>query len=176
MHIVESHLRLNHPELCEVARSVGVLGTESRSEGVDFTQGHCSQFTLQLTAHRETGPLAEEILRIVNCAFCSAWKFVQVQGGHLKHLACTLAVGSSDKRSVEIDKTLVVEIVVNGKCHSVTDSEHRSEGIGPRTQVGNLPEILQRVALLLKGIHLRVSLSIHLNFRSLNLHSLSASH
>ena len=142
VHIVESHFRLNHPELCEVARSVGVLGTESRSEGVDFTQGHCSQFSLQLTAHRETGPLAEEILRIVNCAFCSAWKFVQVQGCHLKHLACTLAIGSGDERGVEIDETLVVEIVVNGKCHSVTDSEHCSECIGPRTQVCNLPEIL----------------------------------
>ena len=36
----ESHLGLNHPKLCQVARRVGVLGAEGRTEGVYLALCH----------------------------------------------------------------------------------------------------------------------------------------
>ena len=47
--VVEGNLRLNHPELCQVARSVGVFGTECRSESINCAKCGCSKLTLKLS-------------------------------------------------------------------------------------------------------------------------------
>ena len=49
----ESNLWLYHPELCQMARSIGILGTECRTKSIDSTQGCSSGLTLQLTTHRQ---------------------------------------------------------------------------------------------------------------------------
>ena len=49
----ERHLGLYHPELSQVAWSVGVFGTEGGAEGVDGTQGSGTELTLELSAHGE---------------------------------------------------------------------------------------------------------------------------
>ena len=49
----ERHLGLYHPELSQVAWSVGVFGTEGGTEGVDGTQGSGTELTLELSAHGE---------------------------------------------------------------------------------------------------------------------------
>ena len=51
--IHESNLWLNHPELCQVARGVGILCTESRTKGVDGTQCCSTKLTFQLTRYGE---------------------------------------------------------------------------------------------------------------------------
>ena len=48
--VVEGHLRLDHPELGQVARGVGVLGAEGRAEGVDLAQGAGEDLRLELAA------------------------------------------------------------------------------------------------------------------------------
>ena len=60
--VVESHFRLNHPELCQVAGSVGVFGTERRTECVDSAQSSSCQLTFQLTGNSQTCLLTEEII------------------------------------------------------------------------------------------------------------------
>ena len=49
----ERHLGLYHPELSQVAWSIGVFGTEGGAEGVDRTQGSGTELTLELSAHGE---------------------------------------------------------------------------------------------------------------------------
>ena len=53
VHIVvdveECHFRLYHPELGEVARSIGVFGAECRAEGVDTPQSGGTELTFELT-------------------------------------------------------------------------------------------------------------------------------
>src|SRR5574344_415139 len=51
--INESHLRLYHPELCQMARSIGVFRTESRTESIDGAESCSSLFALQLTRYSQ---------------------------------------------------------------------------------------------------------------------------
>ena len=37
--VKEGNLGLYHPELCQVARCIGVLGAERRAEGIDVPEG-----------------------------------------------------------------------------------------------------------------------------------------
>ena len=60
--VVEGHLRLDHPELGQVAGGVGVLGAEGRAEGVDLAQGAGEDLGLELAADRQVRGLAEEVL------------------------------------------------------------------------------------------------------------------
>ena len=90
--IHESDFRLNHPELCQVARGVGVLGTESRAEGVDGSEGCSTQFTFQLTRNGEGSLLAKEVVIVDDTAVLVLLQVVEVLGRHLEHLTCTLTV------------------------------------------------------------------------------------
>ena len=56
------NLRLNHPELCRVARCVRVFGSEGRTEGINIAKRHSERLALQLSAYRERGFSAEEVL------------------------------------------------------------------------------------------------------------------
>ena len=53
--VEEGHLRLDHPELGQVARRVGVLGPEGRPERVDLAQRAGEDFRLQLAADGQVG-------------------------------------------------------------------------------------------------------------------------
>ena len=59
--IDECHFRLNHPELCQVARGVGVFSAEGRAECVDGSEGGGSEFPFKLPRHCQCRWLAEEI-------------------------------------------------------------------------------------------------------------------
>ena len=47
--VVEGHFRLNHPELGQVAGSVGVLSTEGGSKSINLAQCCGGQFAFELT-------------------------------------------------------------------------------------------------------------------------------
>ena len=60
--ITESHLWLNHPELCSVAACVGVLCAERWTKGVHVTKGHSKVLCLKLTRNSEVRRLTKEVL------------------------------------------------------------------------------------------------------------------
>ena len=60
--VTESHLWLNHPELCSVATSVGVLCAERWAKGVHVTKGHSKVLCLKLTRNGEVRRLTKEVL------------------------------------------------------------------------------------------------------------------
>ena len=88
----KGHLGLNHPELGQVTRRVGVLGTESRPERIDGAQGSGCQLAFQLAGHRQAGLLAKEVVIVDDGAVLVLLQVVEVHRSHLKHLSGALAV------------------------------------------------------------------------------------
>src|ERR1700722_15639062 len=64
----ERDLRLDHPELGEVAAGVRVLGAEGRPEGVDLGQRQAVGLDIELPRHRQESLSAKEILRKIDLA------------------------------------------------------------------------------------------------------------
>ena len=151
--VVEGDLGLDHPELGEVARSVGVLGAESRAEGVDAAQGLAVGLDVELARDGEGGGLAEEVLGVVDRT-AGLGEGLEVEGRDLEHLARALGVGGGDEGRVDVVEAALLEELVDGEGHAVADPGHRAEGIGPGPEVGDLAEELEGVGLLLEGIAL----------------------
>ena len=51
-----------------MARSVGVLGTECRAEGIDASERGGAELSFELTAYGQAGHLSEEVLRVIHLA------------------------------------------------------------------------------------------------------------
>ena len=170
--VVEGYFRLNHPELGEVARRVGVFGAERGAESVDCAEGGGAEFAFELSAHGERGGLAEEVVGIVNLALLVLFEVVEVLGGHLEHLACAFAVAGGDDGRVEIVEAVLVEIAVDSHCHVVADAHHGTEGVGAQAHVGVLAHIFEGLSLLLHGVVCAAG-AVNGDGRGLYLHALS---
>ena len=53
---------------------------------------------------------------------------------------------------MEVEETVLVEIVVHSHCHIVANAEHGTECVGAQTHVGVLTHIFECLALLLHGV------------------------
>ena len=171
----EGHLGLHHPELGQVAGRVRVFSAERGAEGVDGSQGGGCQLAFELPGHGEARRLAEEVAVVHYRAVLVLLQVVEVHGGHLEHLPRPLAVGRGDDGRVEVVEAPVVEELVYGDGHVVAYAEHCPEGVGARTQVGNLAQELHGVAFLLQGVGV-VARAQHFNLAGLHLHLLSGAH
>ena len=167
----EGHFGLNHPELCQVARGVGVLCPERGAEGVDGSQCRCAKLALELSAHGERRHLAEEVVVVDDSSLVVFLQAIQVLGCHLEHLACSLCVACCNERRMEVEVAVVVEVFVDGNGHVVAYSHHSTEGVGAQSQVGVLPHVLETLAFLLHGVVVSAG-SEELDALSLYLHGL----
>ena len=70
---------------------------------------------------------------------------------------------------MEIVEPVLMEILVNGDCHVVTDAEDTAEEVGTRTEVSLLAKELHRVTFLLEWILVGIAVTEHLDGRCLNL-------
>ena len=172
--VVEGHFRLDHPELREVARGVGVLRPEGGAEGVDLAHGGGAELALELAAHGEAGLLAEEVLGEIHIALLVQRDVLEVHRGDLEHVAGALRVGFGDERGVQIDEALVVEELVDGESHGVADAEDGAEGVRPEAHVRDAAEVLQGGVLLLEREAHRVAFADDLDLLGLDLHGLAA--
>ena len=89
----EGDLRLDHPELGEVAAGVGVLGAERRPEGVDLGEREAVGLDVELPRHRQERLAAEEILGEIDLALRRARQVGEVERRHPKQRARPLGVG-----------------------------------------------------------------------------------
>ena len=170
----ECDLRLDHPELGQMARSIGVFGAERRAEGVDCTEGGGAQLAFELTGYGERCRLAEEVGGVVYGTLFGARQVVKVEGGDLKHSAGSLAVACGDQRGVQVEETALLEVAVDGVGQSGAHAEHGRERVGARAQVGDFAQELKRVAFLLQRVCLGVGTAVefellHLDFNALAL-------
>ena len=152
----ESYFGLDHPELCEVTRCIGVLRAERWPEGVDTTKCQRSHLTLELTRYGERRMTSEEVFLIVDLTVFGTWEVVQVECRDLEHLPSTFGITRRDQRRVHIEEATLMEERMDSDRHVVTHAIDRPKGIRARTQVGDLTEELQRVPLLLQGIGSRI--------------------
>ena len=150
--IAERHLRLHHPELRSVPCGVGVLGSERRPEGVDVAERKRHDLALKLARYSQVGLFAEEVLAVVDVALCVSRQVVEIERGHLEHLAGAFRVAACDLRRVHIDEVLLLEEFVDRVSRDAPYSEYRGECVAARSEVSDLPEELHAVALLLQRI------------------------
>jgi hypothetical protein len=143
LEIVEGHFGFDHPEFCEVPGRIGVLGPEGRAEGVNVGECHGAQFPFELAADGEVGGAAEEILAEIDRAVFMAGWVVKREGAYAERFTGAFCIGSGDNRRVEVDKSFLVEKLVNGKGQRVADAEDSAEGLGPESQMGDLPEVFE---------------------------------
>ena len=76
---------------------------------------------------------------------------------------------------MEVVEALLVEVLVDGVGHGVADAQHGTERIGSRTQVGDVAQEFERVALLLQGIGVGVGRTVNLDPLGLHLDALPRS-
>ena len=148
----KGHLGLDHPELSGVALGVGLFRPEGGTKGVHVAEGHGEVLAVELAGHGEIGPLAKEVFGVVHGAVLIFGHVLQIQGGHLEHLAGALAVAGSNEGSVDVDEALVLEEAVNGVGGCGAHPEDRRKQIGAGTQVLDGAQELHAVALLLQGV------------------------
>jgi hypothetical protein len=73
----EGDLRLDHPELDEVAAGVRVLGAKGRPEGVNIGQRRGIGLDIELPRYRQERLAAEEILREIDPALGVRGRFAR---------------------------------------------------------------------------------------------------
>ena len=150
--VYEGHFGLNHPELSQMARRITILGTESRSESVDGTEGRCSELAFKLSRDSERGLFTEEVVVVDDLSILVLAQVVKILRSYLEHVACSLAVARGNERCVEIEETMLMEIGVNGHCHVVTNAHDSTKCIGTQAHVGILTHHLKGLSFLLHRV------------------------
>ena len=151
---------------------IRVFGPERRPERVDLRQRQRAELSLELARHGQVAGFAEEILRIVYLSCVVPRHVVQVERRDLKHGAGALGVAARDQRSVEIEESPVVEILVYRVGHGVADAQYGSERVRARAQVGDLAQELERMSFFLQRIGFRVGGPVQLDALGLYLDGL----
>ena len=165
--VIERNFRLHHPELSQVTGGIGVFRTERRPERIDSAQRRSGKFTFQLTGNRQTRLLSEKIVIVDNRTVFVFLQIIKVHRSNLKHLSGSFAVGSRNDRRMKIEEPFLMEEFMNGNSHIVTDTEHSTECIRTRTQMGYLAKELHRVPFFLQRIRI-VASTQHFNFTCLD--------
>ena len=157
--IGERDLRLHHPELGQVPAGVAVLGAERRPERVDLRQRQAVGLDVQLAADGQKRFLAEEVLGEVGAPVGRARdrrEVGEVERADAEHLAGAFGVAGGDDRRVHPEEPVLVEVAMDRHAEAVPDARHGAERVGPRPQVRDLAQVLERGLLRLDRIRLRV--------------------
>ena len=135
-----------------MACGVGILRAEGRSECINIAECLGIGLTVELTAYCQAGLFFEEILAVIHFSLRGSRKFFHIQSGDAEHFTGTFTVAACDQWGVHIDKTPLLEELMNGIRDHGAHTEHCLEGIGSRTQMGNGAQVFHGVALFLQRI------------------------
>ena len=130
--VVEGHLRLDHPELGEVATGLGLLRAEGGTEGVDQPVRHGQGLAVELAGLAEVGGLAVEV-------------GLEQRGGAFH------GVGREQRR-VELHETALLEEGVDGVHQAVAHAHHGPLPGLAQPQVAVVHEELHPVRLAGDGV------------------------
>ena len=119
---------------------MGVLSTESGSERVDIAQGTAVGLHVQLPRDSHLHVLAKEVLGIVNLSVLGlrnvllrmiplpeSYNVLVQHSGHSEHLTGSLAVRSSDDRSVDVLEATLLEEEMGSERTGVAHSSNRCD-------------------------------------------------
>ena len=73
---------------------------------------------------------------------------------------------------MEIEESMIVEILMDGDSHIVAYAHHGSEGVGAQAQMGVLTHIFEALSLLLHGV-VAAAKTVDLNLAALQFDCLS---
>ena len=154
--IGEREFGLDHPELGQMSRGIGILGAEGRAEGVDLRHRQTVRLDVELAGYSEEGFLAEEILVEGNLAVGAARQVRQIQRGDAKHLPRAFGIRSGDDRRIDPEVAILVEETVDRLRQAVADTGHCAEQVGARTQVRDFAQEFQRMRFRLDRVGFRI--------------------
>src|SRR5690606_13892843 len=130
----------DHPEFREVPARVAIFRPEGRSEGIYLTQGQRTQFCSELSGNGQIGFTAEKILAVIHLTFFGTRWMVRVQGRHPKHFPGPFRIGGRDDGGMEVVKLPLMKKLMDRISQFVADTEYRSEGVGPESEMSVLTE------------------------------------
>ena len=171
--LVESHLRLDHPKLGQVARRIAVLGAKRRAECVNFGERRRENLAFELAADRQIGRLGEKILLPIDLAVGRARRLLQIQRRHAEHLPRAFAVRGGDDRRLHVEKIALLEKRVDRVGQRVAHAKSGAESIAAHAQVGNLAKKFQRVPFFLQRIGRGIGRAVDVNRCDLELDRLA---
>src|SRR5262249_14873114 len=127
----------------------------------------------ELTADGERSPFAEEILAVVDRRRLLLSQARQIESRHLEHLPGPFAVAGGDDRRMDVNEATRLKKLVDCCAQRVAHAGNRSESVRPRPQMGDIPQKLETVPLLLQRILLGVSGSVNRQLAGVHFHSLT---
>ena len=130
---------------------IGILSTESGTEGVDITKGLGKGFTVKLSGNGKTGFLSKEVLMVIGLSV-NLGKLFQGESSYLKHFSGTFRIRCGNNRSMYINKASFLEKGVNSEGNLRTNSKNSLEGIGSGAKMRNASKIFQTMSFLLKRV------------------------
>ena len=145
--VAEGHLRLDHPELRQVATGVRVLRAEGGAEGVDVDHGQGADLRLELARDREAPGRRR-----------SPGEEPPPLGGprpartHANISPAPSASAAVRMGVVQPEEAALLEEVVDRPRGGVAHPQHRADGVRARPQVGDGAQELEAVALLLQRV------------------------
>ena len=120
-----------------------------------------------MPADRQVRRPIEEVLRVVHFGRFFG-QLLQVQRRYFEHLAGTFAVAGGNDRSVDVQESLPLKIVVNRARYAISHACHRAERVGAGPQVSPFTQLLERVPFFLQRVEVRIRPAMHDHFRRLN--------
>jgi hypothetical protein len=149
-------LRLDHPELGQVARGKGMLGTKGGAERVYLRQGQAIGLDIQLARDgQERGP-AEEVFREIDLPRGSLAKVRQIERGNSEHCAGAFGVAGSDDRRMDPVEPVFVKELVGRHRERVAYARHCAKGVRAWPKMGHFTQEFECVVLRLDGIGIRI--------------------
>ena len=146
---------------------------ENELKNMGFVRVHKSflinmKYIKKISSYRMTLTTGKEISREVNLAILCFREVVEVKGRYLKHRSGAFAVAGRDERGVQIEESAFIEKFMDGESEGRTHSEYSAEGVGSRTQMGDLAQEFESVTFFLERIFLGVGGSEY--FKTVGLH------
>src|SRR5262249_14460081 len=114
---------------------------------------------LQLTANRQIRRPAKKVRGKI--AFpVLARQLVEVERGHLEHLAGALAIAAGDDGRVNVKEALLLEEIVDRVAYTITQAGDGAKGIRSRPQMSDGAEELKGMAFFLERIGLGIGVAV----------------
>ena len=143
--IGKGNLGLDHPELGQVARSVGIFCAKRGTKGINLGQRHAIGFDVELTRNGEERFPAKKILRKIDLAVRFPGQVHQVQRRDPEQLTCAFRIRGGDDRRVDPKESMIIEKTVNRRRNGVAHAGGSGDHVGARAQMGDLAQELHAV-------------------------------
>src|SRR5690625_6423496 len=94
--------------------------------------------------------LSEKIFFEIHLSIFCQWNIIQIKISYTKHFSGSFGITCCDDRSVDIIKSFLLKILMNGKSQFGTNPHYSPKSIGSYSQMSLFTKFLETVALWCK--------------------------